>query len=179
MSYTKTGRSSDLLAGLAYLDGTPDPVIVEVGSTRDTREAARWSDGWATLTFLEYTEKHGGAVHTVDVKPRLDALRTVTGRHFPRLTTHVADVLSWNGWPSRVDAIYLDGPNEAAPHLHATTQAVARGCELVIFDDVVEADYGPKATTAVPYLEALGWRIVVRGERVLAMTTPERAGRFG
>lgn len=166
MSYTKTGRSEAILAGLAH--APPAPIIVEVGSTRNSSDAARLSDGWATLTFAEWVRDHGGVVHSIDPRPRMGEIQKVLGGL--SVFVHPSKIESWTSWPDPVDVLYLDGPNHPEPHLAAAREAVARGCTVVLCDDVIHADYGPKATTAVPYLLGQGFEILAQVGRVLILT---------
>lgn len=136
---------------LSYLSGPA--VIFELGTVRNKSEAARESDGWSTLWWARYVAEHGGHVWTWDKQQRPNVLARVLGPLREHVTAIEADASAMSG---SCDLLYLDGPNEPAPHL-----AVFQACPspLVLCDDVVDDDFGPKASSVVPAALAQGYRI--------------------
>lgn len=154
MTYTPTGCSTFLARCLNGLTGR----ALEIGSLRNTSEAARASDGWATLTLAEWAEAVDGAVTTIDIRNREAQLMRVLGVNLMRRVTHrVGDALAVVAGLEELPVfVYMDGPND--PHWHLQIAKRLHGTKRIAFDDCDDDDLGPKASAAVPWLEANGYR---------------------
>lgn len=165
MSYTKTGASDFLAQCLDGLQGT----ALEVGSLRNTSDAARVSDGWGTLTLAEWAKANDSNVITIDIRNREAQLARVLGVELMRRVTHrVGDAWAIVAGLERLPVFaYLDGPNDADWHLLIAKRL--HGTQRIAFDDANKHDLGPKAANAVPWLEANGYRRTIFDGRHLCL----------
>lgn len=164
--YTHTGRSSALLRALGFSRARR---IIEVGGLRNASQRAKWTDGWSTLTFVEWTRIHGGGVVMVEPRPKLKAIASVfKGERPPQLLIDPRRAEDREEFDC--DLLYLDGPNRPEPHLHAVKRTTAT---VVAFDDVEGYPYGPKHQTSIPWLLDRGWQVYAHVGRVMILNAPE------
>lgn len=157
-----SGRRDTLVHALELLhERKPEgAVLVEIGTTRSAQPRAQRLDGWATRLFAWYARETAGRVIAVD--PTLEAIEAAK-RVCGDLQPHVEFVAErgevWaQGYRGDVDLLYLDGPNQAQAHLdvyeHLRDQPL-----VVVVDDVIDEQYGPKGRLVVPHLLERGYEM--------------------
>lgn len=187
-----TGRK-ELLKVLDMLP--PDPVIVEVGMTR---QEGNWQgDGYSTPLFAWYVEKNGGKFYSVDIDPEAvmisKKIMSYYGIEGKNTFLICADAFSFfsNSPVRKIDCLYLDvwdyiGDQEAKndsakKHLELFKMIYDGFClspnALVVIDDVFNQDtFEGKGKFVVPYMIDLGYEIVEKGYQIILRKSvqPER-----
>lgn len=169
--YTETGRSAQVIAALAELGHEPVR-LVEIGTLRNTSDAARVSDGWITLTLAEHIRAFGGTVETWDIRNCAPQVRSVCG---DGVEVYTHDARDWYDTKAgrAVDLLVMDGPNDSLFHLSVYWRIRdIVDVRFVLFDDVVYDEYGPKATDTVRDITENGGRIVWHLDRMMLLEAP-------
>ena len=135
-----------LLAGLPA-----HPIIVEVGTAYAVSSENQASCGMSTLAWVEFVQRHGGEVHSIDIS--LDHLAVCRATIALELGT--TDCLACHGGDGelvvqrlvkalpRIDLLYIDGGtggDKAAAQLRAALPTLRRGAGFVGFDDCASGD---------------------------------------
>lgn len=182
-----SGRRAALTAALLRLQGVEAPVIVEIGSLRDSRVRSRQDDGWSTVCFGWYAATLGAEFHTVDVSDFHSRVCRRTTRSYQEVIHyHVADGHRFlQDFDKPITLLYLDawerdeGGSEAdylETYLHFKHKPA-----LLLIDDVTK--------TADPHLGALprldsaflaqmfrdGYRVASHEDGLVCMVREERS----
>jgi predicted O-methyltransferase YrrM len=147
------------LAGLQERTGKKALDVLEVGTIRETADAARPADGWSSLFFAEHAARHGGRVVGIDLdvsNARLVLERHGVDQHAELITGSSLDVMPrLISEGQTFDVIFLDSDND--PDLvmkeYAFALELIRPGGLILADDMDQDDqWVRKGLKLIPHL---------------------------
>jgi hypothetical protein len=142
-------REAGFEAIFKYLDGRPDPLIVETGTYREENNYT--GDGCSTLLFDHYINSNNGYLISVDIDP--EACKLARDNTSDKTEVIKSDSVEFLGTlAGQIDLLYLDSYNitnwlddwaPAAHHLKelfAVKDAIKPGTLIVVDDNITTPD---------------------------------------
>lgn len=169
LDYTFRRRFITMLTSLRYIyENTNNPVIVEVGTLRDSTKGG----GHSTYKFAEYCAKFGGELHTVDIsKDALEFSKKATKEYMPWISYHNQDSSIFiENFNKKIDFLYLDGfdstPGKEKEASRVQLQEIKRAIpklseKCVVLLDDADLPGGGKTGLSSKYLMNHGFKLVI------------------
>ena len=174
LDHSERKRFKTMYGAIKHLQSIDKPVIVEVGTLRDTNQGG----GHSTYKFGEYCAKFGGELHTIDIlKEAIDHSIKYTTNFQPWINYVVSDSTKYlEKFDKKIDFLYLDGfdstpgkEKEAAKkqleEMKAVLPKMADNC-IILLDDADLPKKG-KVRLSSKYLLKNGFKLVEAGYQQL------------